>query len=194
MTELGNAIQKRNDLTKPKILRFMARKLQLINKLKKKIKELEDKEKIRNKQLNDFSREYFLMANECLVKARDKSAAIANLNKAILLSPCFFDAIFKRAGLKVETNDLQGAEEDYSSARKLKPRTFKVYYNRGRTRILLHNFNGAYNDLKKAVQLKEGHAESYYHLAEVCDKMGEKDEADRYRNISENLGFDADDE
>ena len=118
--------------------------------------------------------------------------AIANLNKAIILQPSYFDAIFKRAGLKVETADLDGAEKDYTLAQKLKPRSFKVYYNRGRTRILARNLNGAYNDLKKAINLKEDHADSYFYLAQVCDKLGEKDEAERYRNISGNLGFEDD--
>lgn len=189
MQELGSAIAKRNDLLKPIVLRFISRKLQIIPKLRKKINELENREKKRNKQLDEFAREYFLMANECLVKAKDKKAAIANLNKAILLNPDFFDALFKRAGLKVETDDLEGAEADYSLAGKLKPRTFKVYYNRGRTRLLMKNHNGAYVDLKKAINLKDDHAESYYYLAQICDKMGEKDEAERYRNISANLGF-----
>ncbi|MGQ1786653.1 MULTISPECIES: AAA family ATPase [unclassified Saccharicrinis] len=189
MEELGQAVAKRNDLTKPVVLRFISRQLNVIQKLSKKVKQLESREKRRNKQLAEFAREYFLMANECLVKANDKSAAIANLNKAIVLNPDFFEAIFKRAGLKVEINDLDGAEADYSLARKIKPRTFKVYYNRGRTRILLRNLNGAYNDLKQAVKLKEDHADSYYYLAQVCDKLGEKDEAERFRNISGNLGF-----
>ena len=179
MEELGSAVTKRNDLAKPVVLRFMAKQLNVINKLRKKITDLEKKEKKRNKQLSEFAREYFLMANECLVKAGDKQAAIANLNKAILLSPDFFDAIFKRAGLKVELNDLESAEADYSLARKLKPRTVKVFYNRGRTRLLLRNYNGAYNDLKRAVHLKDDHADSYYYLAEVCEKMGEKEEAER---------------
>ena len=189
MQELGSAIAKRNDLLKPIVLRFISRQLQVISKLRKKVKELENREKKRNKQLDEFAREYFLMANECLAKAKDKKAAIANLNKAILLNPDFFDALFKRAGLKVETGDLEGAEADYSLAGKLKPRTFKVYYNRGRTRLLMKNHNGAYVDLKKAINLKDDHAESYYYLAQICDKMGEKDEAERYRNISANLGF-----
>ncbi len=189
MHELGSAIAKRNDLLKPVVLRFMSKQLQIIPKLRKKVKELESREKKRNKQLDEFAREYFLMANECLVKAKDKKAAIANLNKAILLNPDFFDALFKRAGLKVETGNLEEAEADYSLAGKLKPRTFKVYYNRGRTRLMMKNHNGAYVDLKKAINLKDDHAESYYYLAQICDKMGEKDEAERYRNISANLGF-----
>ncbi len=189
MEELGNAITKRNDLTKPAVLRFISRQLQVINKLRKKVRELEKKEKDRIKRLEEFAKEYFLMANECLVKAGDKSAAIANLNKAILLSPEYFDALFKRAGLNVELGYYDEAECDYSAARKLKPRTFKVYYNRGRTRILAKNYNGAYNDLKKAINLKNTHADSYFYLAEVCERLGEDDEAERYRNISENLGY-----
>jgi len=192
MEQLGIAIAKRNDLTKPHILRFIARQLSVIKKLKNRVKELEKKISKRDKELEELAHEYFLMSNECIVKARDKKAAIANLNKAIILQPSYFDAIFKRAGLKVETDDLDGAEKDYTLAQKLKPRSFKVYYNRGRTRILARNLNGAYNDLKKAINLKEDHADSYFYLAQVCDKLGEKDEAERYRNISGNLGFEDD--
>ncbi len=189
MDELGKAISKRNDLTKPAVLRFIGKQLLIITKLKKKIAELERKDRKRNKQLEEFAREYYLMANECLLKARDKSAAVANLNKAILLNPNFFDAIYKRASIKVEINDLEEADKDYTLATKLKPRTFKIYYNRGRTRILLKNYNGAYNDLKHAIRLKDDHADSYYYLSQVCERLGENDEAEMYRNISGNLGF-----
>jgi len=193
MEELVNAILKRNDLTKPVVLRFIAKQLLIIKKLKKKVEDLERRDKKRNKQLEEFSREYYLMANECLVKARDKNAAIANLNKAILLNPDFFDAIYKRASIKVEINEYEEAEKDYTLATKLKPRTFKIFYNRGRTRILLKNYNGAYNDLKQAVRLKDDHADSYYYLAQVCERLGENDEAEMYRNISGNLGFEDED-
>jgi hypothetical protein len=108
---LGEAMAKRNDLLKPTVQRFVARQLFVIHKLRKKITELERKEKKRNKQLAEFAREYFLMANECIVKAGDKQAAIANLNKAIVLQPDFFDAIYKRAGIKVEMDDLEGAAQ-----------------------------------------------------------------------------------
>ncbi len=64
-----------------------------------------------------------------------------------------------------------------------------MYYNRGRTRILLKNYNGAYNDLKKAIHLKEDYADAYYYLSFVCGKLGEDEEAEKYRNISGNLGF-----
>ncbi len=189
LEELGKAIIKRNDLTKPVVLRFIAKQLLVINKLKKKVSELERRERKRNKQLEDFAHEYYLMANECIVKARDKKAAIANLNKAILLNPNYFDAIYKRASINVEINELEEADKDYTLASKLKPRTFKIFYNRGRTRILLKNYNGAYNDLKKAIHLKDDHADSYYYLSQVCERLGEKDEAEMYRNISGNLGF-----
>ncbi|WP_282038786.1 AAA family ATPase [Saccharicrinis aurantiacus] len=191
--QFAAAITKRNDLKNPSVVRFIGLQLGVIRKLKTKIATLEKRERKRNKQLAEFAREYFLMANECIVKAGDKTAAIANLNKAILLNPEFFDAIFKRAGIKVELKDYDGAEADYSLARKLKPRTFKVYYNRGRTRILSRNYNGAYNDLKKAINYKEDHAESYYYLSQVCEKMGEKEEAEHYRNMAGNLGFDIED-
>ncbi len=189
MEQLGNAVAKRNDITKPLVQRFIARQLNIIKRLKKKIKELERREKKRNAQLEDFAREYYLMANECMLKARDPKAAIANLNKAIILQPDFFDAIYKRASIKVEMEDYEEADKDYSLARKLKPRKVKVYYNRGRTRILLKNYNGAYNDLKKAIHLKEDFADAYYYLALVCERLGEDDEAEKYRNISGNLGF-----
>ncbi len=189
MEQFGSAVAKRNDITKPVVQRFIARQLNVVKRLKKRIKELERYERKRNKQLEEFAREYFLMANECVLKARDYNAAIANLNKAIVLQPDFFDAIYKRASLKVELKDYESADKDYSLALKLKPRKFKVFYNRGRTRILAKNFNGAYNDLKKAINLKDDHPDAYFYLSQVCDRLGEVEEAEKYRNISGNLGF-----
>ncbi len=189
MSLFGEAVQKRNDLHRKEVLRFMSRQLGVIRKLKARVAELEKKESKRVKQLSEFAREYFLLANECMVKASDRNAAIANLNKAILLHPEFFDAIYKRAGLRVELLDYEAAEKDYTLAIKLKPRKFKAYYSRGRTRMLMNNNNGAYNDLKKAIRLRDDYADAYYYLSKVCEKLGEDDEAEDYRNMSGNLGF-----
>jgi len=81
--------------------------------------------KEQRKSVEKFAREYVLMANDCIVQFKDKSAAIANLNKAVELNPGFFDAILRRADIRVETGEYKKAEKDYMKAVTLNKRSFK---------------------------------------------------------------------
>jgi tetratricopeptide (TPR) repeat protein len=186
---LGEATAKRNDLTDPKVQRFMAIQMAKISIQERQIMDLKRQMQRHQKNVEEFAREYYLMANECIVKYGDKGAAIANLNKALKLLPEYFEALTRRAGLKVEMGDLNAAEKDYTKAIKLQKRSYSAHYNRGRTRLLLRTFTGAYNDLLIATRLNDKKAEAYYYLGEACDKLGETDRAEEYRNMAFNLGF-----
>jgi len=194
--ELFEAVQafalangKQNALSNDAVQRLIAIKLSKINKLKHEVKELNAAIKRQQKNVEDFAREYYLMANECLVKFKDKPSAMANLNKAIKLKPHFFDALFRRASLHVEMGDLNSADKDYTEAYKLKKKSYKVLYNRGRTRLELKKYEKAYNDLLQATRIKKDKAEAYYYLGEACEKLGDTDKALEYKNIAEHLGF-----
>lgn len=189
MSFLGAATEKRNDLVRSEVQRFMAIKLARINQLSNQKKDLQNELASHHKKVADYAREYYLMANECMVKFNDARSAIANLNKAIELNPRFFDALMRRAAIKVETSDEEGAEEDYTKAIKLQKRSYSAHYNRGRTRLLLKKYTGAYNDLLVAIRLDDDKAEAYFFLGEACDGLGETDRASDYRNMAENLGF-----
>lgn len=183
------ANEKQEALSVESVQRYIAIKLAKIDQLKRQLKDQKKALKRQQENVADFAREYFLMANECVTKFKDSRSAIANLNKALQLDPDFFAAYLRRAALKVETGDLEGAEKDYTKAVKLKRKSYPAYYNRGRTRLELKNLQGAYNDLLKATRLDSDKAEAYYYLGEACMKLGEDDKAEQYKNIAYNLGF-----
>ncbi|WP_430809686.1 MULTISPECIES: AAA family ATPase [unclassified Carboxylicivirga] len=183
------ANEKQEALSAVPVQRLISRKLNKINKLEKEIKELNAAIKRQQKNVADFAREYYLMANECMVKFNDTGAAMANLNKALKLKPQFFDALVRRAALHVESGDLKSADKDYSKANKVNNRSYKVKYNRGRTRLALRKYEKAYSDLLQATALKPDKPAAYFYLGETCEKMGEMDKAKEYKAIANHLGF-----
>ena len=185
------ANEKQESLSVESVQRLIAIRLSKITKLEKEVKELNSALKRQQKNVEDFAREYYLMANECILKFKDKPSAMANLNKAIKLKPQFFDALVRRAGLHVEMGDLENAEKDYSKADKIKKKSYKVKYNRGRTRLELKKYEKAYNDLLQATRIKKDKAEAYFYLGEACEKLGDMNKALEYKNIAEHLGFDS---
>jgi len=194
--EFGEAIklfaeanEKQEALSVKSVQRLIAIKLSKINKLEADVAEMNEAIKSHQKSVEDFAREYFLMANECILKFKDKPSAMANLHKALKLKPHFFDALVRRAGLHVEMGDLESAEKDYTKAHKIKRKSYTVLYNRGRTRLELFKYEKAYNDFLQATRIKKDKAEAYYFLGEACDKLGDTEKAQEYKNIAEHLGY-----
>lgn len=185
------ANEKQESLSVESVQRYIAIQLSKIDLLKKQLADQREALKRQQDNVAEFAREYFLMANECMVKFKDTRSAIGNLNKALQLNPDFFAAYIRRAALKVETGDLEGAEADYTEAVKLKRQSYSAYYNRGRTRLQLTNYQGAYNDLLKATRLDSDKAEAYYFLGEACDKLGDREKGIEYRNIADHLGYES---
>ncbi len=186
------ANEKQEALSVESVQRFIGIKLSKITQLNSQIADLKDDLKRQQKSVGEFAYEYYLMANECLVKYQDSRSALANLDKALKLDPSFFDALMRRAGLKAEIGDFEGAEEDYGKAGKIKKRSFKVAFNRGCNRLSLKRYEDAYNDLVKATNIRRTSAEAYYFLSEACFKLGEVEKANEFRNIADHLGYEED--
>jgi tetratricopeptide (TPR) repeat protein len=178
---------RKDDLLKPEIQRFMASQMTFANRLKAKITELENELARQQKNVEEFAREYFLMANECEVKFNDQRSALANLNKALSLNPKFVDALVRRGNLLTKTGDLESAERDFSAILKIKQRHFGALYGRGKVRFQLRHFSGAYQDFLEASNLQQSDPDVYKNLGDVCARLGEMDKAQTYWNIAASL-------
>lgn len=80
------AIHSRYDIEKPIVKRYIRRKLQVINDLRKENDELREQQKKQEDFLKQLSAEYVLMGKEC-EKAGMPEAAIGNYKKALKLYP-----------------------------------------------------------------------------------------------------------
>ncbi len=186
---LGDATARRNDLPKKKVQRYISRLFLKFAKQKDEIISLQKELKQQRKSVEKFAREYYLMANDCIVQFNDKPAAIANLNKALELNAGFFEAILRRADIRIETGEYKKAEKDYLKAVSLNKKSFKAYYHLGRTQLLLNKPEKAFNNLLIASTIKKKKPDVFYYLSEACRKMGDDEEAHRYLEIAITLGW-----
>jgi tetratricopeptide (TPR) repeat protein len=183
----ARAVDYRNDLMKPEVQRFMVKEMRFISHYRHKIINLEAQLEENRKNIEEFAREYYLMANECESKFDDSRSAIANLNKAIKLNPEFLEALMRRASLLKNTGDLNAAEKDCNKILSIKQQNFKALFLRGKIRFELKKLEAAYQDLLEAANIRKNNPEVYQMLSKVCRRMGDDKKAKHYNNIAKSL-------
>ncbi len=78
------------------------------------------------------------------------SGAILSLDKAISLNPSFEAAYIKRGEIKLATNDIKGAIDDFTKSLQLAPNQ-DAYVLRAQAYLLNSNIDESYNDLVKTL-------------------------------------------
>ncbi|MCR4995024.1 MAG: AAA family ATPase [Bacteroidales bacterium] len=102
------AIHARYDIEKPLAQRLIRRKLSAISRMKAENEQLKKQLTKRNKMLQQFAKEYYLMGNDCISEAKSYQAARRNYEKAVALWP-EFEAAHKRLG---DCLDHEGMKEE----------------------------------------------------------------------------------
>ena len=187
LSSFFKAIHSRYDIEKPLIQRFIRRKLNIINRLKEENRRLKEEMAAQRKNLEKYAREYYLMGNECITKAHDARAAIANYNKAIELYPGYVDAWVRKGITLFDEGHTEEAGICLNKAVEIRPGEFKAVYNRGKLRLHTGNIEGAIADLDKATSLKAEHAGAHEYFAEALEKAGKETEAAIHYRIAEEL-------
>lgn len=181
------AVSKRNELNNPAVQRLLRMKLQRMNTQQTQIKSLKEGLHNLRETQKEYAREYYLMGNECITKARDTRAAIRNFDKALKLDPTFVDAWVRKGVTLMDTNEEYEALLCLNRAIKLSPRSFKARYNRGKCYLRMKYYEEAMIDLNKAVSIKPTHPAAHDYLAESYRHLGEPDLAQKHQDIAEEL-------
>lgn len=181
------AIHSRYDIEKPLVKRFIRRKLETINTLKRQNAEMKEKMENMKGNLKKYAKEYYRMGNECIVQAGDARAAIANFDKALELDPTYVDAWVRKGATLHGEGDFHEAEACLNQAVKLSPRLFKAVYQRGKNRLSTGNYEGAMADLDRACDIKPAHARAHELLGDALAKLNEMDKAAIHWAIAEGL-------
>jgi tetratricopeptide (TPR) repeat protein len=187
LDEFFKAIHMRYDIEKPTIRRYIRKELGIIKQLKEENKRLRHANDQRNEVLRQYAYEYYLMGNECVVKARDYRAALANFDKALTLDPTMVDAWVRKGVTLADTGESIEAMACFNEALRLSPLNFKALYNRGKMRYENKDFEGAASDLAKAVSQKPQHATAHERLGDVFMQLDLTDMAARHWAMAEDL-------
>ena len=187
MSQFFKAIHSRYDIEKPLIQRFIRRKLEAINALKEENKRLKELMHEQNKRMEKYAHEYYLMGNECITKAHDARAAIANYDKAIEFYPTYVDAWIRKGVTYYDDGQLDKAEGCLNHAVSLAPLNFKAVYNRGKLRLNCNQIEEAIADLDKATSLKPDHPGAHQYFGEALEVSGKEEEAELQYRIAEEL-------
>lgn len=181
------AVTKRNELNDPAAQRLMRFKLQRINSQEEQLKSLRDELHAIRETQKEYAREYYLMGNECVTKARDSRAAIRNFDKALKLDPTFVDAWVRKGVTLLDMGEDYEALTCLNKAVKLSPRSFKARYNRGKCHLRLKYYEEAMADLQKSVSIKPKHIAAHEYLAEVYRHLGDKELSQKHQDIANDL-------
>ena len=187
LTAFFKAIHIRYDIEKPLIIRFIRKKLQIIQTLKEENKRLKDLISEQKKNLKKYAHEYYLMGNECITKAHDVRAAMANYDKAITLYPEYTDAWIRKGVTFFDDGDMEKAEACLNKAVAISPMNFKAVYNRGKLRLYTGNTEGALSDLDKASSIKPEHAKAHEFFGDALMQAGKNLEAEIQYRIAKEL-------
>lgn len=178
---------KPDDLKSDVARRLIAKRLNVVTRLENEIEQLiRDKKQMRDATI-EFAHEYYLLAVECKHKYNDNRSARANLNKAIKLAPDYVKALLLRAEIELEAGDYDQALADTTKAVETDAKSTKSLRARAKVHIKMRNYGNAYNDLISAVRENDREVDTYRMLADVCKRLGDDDESERYGNIADAL-------
>lgn len=171
----SKAVDKRNELSKPLIRRFLQRKLSRLNNQENQIRELKEKLHEQAEAMKEYAHEYYLMGNECVTKGHDPHAAIRCFDKALKLYPGYVDVWVRKGITLSDLGESYAAQICLNEAVRLSPRSFKALYNRGKLHLQLKYYDEAASDLNRSVGIKPRHAAAHEYLAEAYRHLGEEE-------------------
>ncbi len=187
------AIHARYDIEKPFVVRYMRRKLGVINSLRDKVKELysklDDKQReldAKQEILNKYADEYFALGIES-AKLGAPDAAMANFDKAIAMNPRHVDAYVHKARLLYDMGAYRDALTYVNKALDVVPTYFKAIYNRGKIYYALNELELAAADLDRATSMKKENISAHQLFGDILDRMGNEDSAALHWAIAERL-------
>lgn len=187
LSHFFTAIHCRYDIEKPAIKRFIARKLNIINRLKQENAALKQQIAAQQDLMKQYAREYYELGNESILQAHNRRAALANYDKALSLDPQYTDAWIRKGITLQDGQDYDEALKCFNHAAELSAANFKVHYNRGKNHLLCGRTEQAVSDFDKAVSLKPEHAKAHELFGDALSRSGKEEEAAIHWAIAESL-------
>ena len=185
--DFTQAVKLQNQLDDPKIQRLIRMKLSRYQAQRETIKSLQAELHQTRESLKEFAHEYYLMGNECITQAHDPQAALRCFDKALKLNPHYVDAWVRKGVTLFDMEETYEALTCFNKAVEINPQSFKARYNRGKTLYFMQHIEEALSDFLKACQLKNDHITTHTYLADLFEKLGDRDMAKLHVHKAEEL-------
>lgn len=181
------AIHARYDIEQPAAKRLIRRKLNTVNQLKRKNKQLMEQMDEQRKRLARLALEFVSLGNVSITQAHNLPAALANYDKAIELDATCFEAWLRKGVTLMDDKQWFEAEVCLNAAAGIRPNDFKAFYNRGKLRLQTNDVAGAVADLDKATTHKPEHVGAHELFGDALIRAGKEIEAEKQWRIAEQL-------
>lgn len=183
----ASAVKKRDEMDNPLVRRLIRLKLQRLAGQQEKIKVLQEELHEMRAVMKGYAHEYYLMGNECIIKAHDLGAGLRCFDKALKMDPNYVDAWVRKGITLFDMGDDYEALVCLNKAVALNPQSFKARYNRGKTLYRQKHYEEALADFIKASQVRPDHIAAHDYLADLFHLTGDEEMAKQHSLLAEEL-------
>lgn len=181
------ALSRKSELGRPAVVRLIKRKLGIVDSLRSEVETLNGRIAGYESRLRQLADEYVAMGLVCLKTGSDADAAFANFDKALSVSPGYVPALYNRGLARADMGDVDGAIADLRLVLTVDESDFDAAFRLGELYIQIDELHEALNWYLVALKNDETRPEVYERLADLCDRIGDDEEADRYRAAARKL-------
>ncbi|MBR5331929.1 MAG: AAA family ATPase [Muribaculaceae bacterium] len=182
--EFIEAINSRNELSRPSVSRLISRKLSVISSLKKEVEECHKTIEAHKQRFRELAREYVMMGNDCLHESNDYTPAIANFNKAISLCADFVPAWYGKGLVLMENFEHDEAISAFKKVVELDELNFNAPFQLGNIYMGQGDFYEALNWYLVALSNGEKEPSIHMRLSDLYEKIGDDEQADMHSKLA----------
>ena len=182
--EFIEAINSRNELSRPSVPRLISRKLSVISSLKKEVEECHKTIEAHKQRFRELAREYVMMGNDCLQESNDYTPAIANFNKAISLCEDFVPAWYGKGLVLMENFEPEEAIKAFKKVVELDELNFNAPFQLGNIYMGKADFYEALNWYLVALSNGEKEPSIHMRLSDLYEKIGDDEQADMHAKLA----------
>lgn len=176
------AITARNEFDKPEVRRLVARKLNVINRLREENERLRARVEQDRQRFADIASNYLLLGNDC-AEAGEYQGALANYRRALEYDPGNHTVLLLMAQLETENGESEKALELLTRALKLVPDDVPTLLTIGDLYNGRGDYAAAMDHYLRAHAAKPKSRKVLRRIIDLFESMGDLDSADQYRDL-----------
>lgn len=175
----------RDELSRPPVQRLISRKLHDLGNLRQEVERLNAVIEEQQKRFDTLADEYISMGRDCLDEIEDITAALANFDKALSISPRNVKALENKARTLIAAHNVDDAKATYTQLLDIDPKNIKAHVALADIAMKEDDSYNALDHLLVASKLDKENPKIYKRLATLHDDIGDEETAGYYRSLEQ---------